>query len=390
MQKYRLFLKKVSERNAKAANSSARSHISNIGLNRYSSPINSRFYGKHPTGTSSHSRFQDNSMSVLNASSVALGRLNHLGAPSSISVPQYGNRQPSLLSMQANCQQPTFGSANSFHQPRISSVNGVQSKNAGTNFSVGEHLPYAPMKATNGVMNGTKPVQMSHQRPQKSPQIFTNGSLGCNFGTGSSSGPPNPNYSSSSCGTGPLGTQPAPNYSNNVFSGTQMTFGGNTAAEDPLVHNGCGNSAGFNCSLSPVNNIYENNRTSAQIGNKSFSYFPPRVNVSSVGPSANQFSPRLVEANKQENTPAQSPLQQQQRDLFYDSEGNYTFNAMNLPSRSTNMSNSKQFGGGNLNNPNLQNMGFRFPYQVYTKCSVLFYISYRREYRSNIWLSLHL
>lgn len=307
-------------------------------------------------------------MSVPNAPNLGLGRFNNQGASSSTSIPQFGNRQPNFLSSQANFQQPNFSSTNPFDPASFSSVNGVQSKYAGTNFSVGGHCsPYESMKATNGIMNNdANPMQTNQQQTQKSPQIFTTGPLGYNFG-GLSSVTPNANYRSSNYGnTGSLGnSHPAPNYSNNIFAGTQQTSGGNVAAKDPLVPNGYGNSAGFNNSFGPINSVHDNNMTATQIGNRSFNCLPRRVDVSSVGfPSANQFSPLLPEANKQDNTAAQTPLQQQQHKHFNNLEGNYIFNAMNLPSQSPNMSYSKQFGGDDLSNPNSQQMSFQSRYQV--------------------------
>ncbi|KAF3447586.1 hypothetical protein FNV43_RR12773 [Rhamnella rubrinervis] len=358
--KYRLFLKKVAERSARAANLSARSQFSNIGLNR-STALNSRCYGQHPRRASSQSRFRGNNMSVLNAPNLGLGRFNDHGASSSTSIPQFGNRQPNFLSSQANFQQPNFG-PNPFREANFSSVNGV---NAGSNFSVGGHRPYESVKATNGIMNNVaNPMQINQQQTQKSLQIFTTDPLGYNFG-GSSSVTPKANYSSSNYGkTGSLGgSHPVPNYSN-IFAGTQKTSGGYAAPKDPLVPNGCGNSAGFNNSSSLMNSSYDTIMTAVQIGNRSFNCLPRREDVSSVDfPSANQLSPRLPEANKQDNTAVQPPLQQQQHDLFNNLEGNYIFNATKIPSQSTNMSDSKQFGGDDLSNPNLQQMSFQFCYQ---------------------------
>lgn len=370
LQKYRMFLKKVAERTRAANSLPAKSKFLNIGLNRSSTILDSRFSGQHQIGgTSSQLRFQDNNLN-LNAANLGLGRFHSQGASSSNSVPQFGYRQPNFLSNQAKFQQPKLGTANPFQQNSLSSVNkGFQPKNVGTDFPIGSgRIPYEAMKATNGLINGTaNPMQIYQQQTQKNPRLFnTAGPLDYNFG--SSSGTPNSNYISTTYGnTGSLnGSHPAPNYSNNIFGGAQPTSAANVAAKASPVPKGCGNSAGYNNSFGLMK--YDSNITAAQMGNRSYSTsLPPRVDLSSIGiPNANQFPPRLPSANTQDNNAAQPPLQLQQYGLFNNLDNNYIFNAMDLPSSKshTNMTYSNLFGGKEITNTISQQLGFQFPHQV--------------------------
>ncbi|KAK9293259.1 hypothetical protein L1049_021250 [Liquidambar formosana] len=336
LQKYRIFLKKVTEKtNGSSKNLSERALRSSFALGH--SPLTANNHQQEYSQSSKHQQMRTTfqprfgaNIPVHNTPSLGPACFPNQEGSSSNSITQVGYGQSYLLSHQANMQQPMSRNTNHLSQ----SPNNIR-----TGLSSRGYISSGLMNGTNGLMTGTKTLKMYRQQTQARPENFTDGPSNYNFRTYGVCGLdsiPGMEHMGSFDSVHPIMSS---NYSNNNYAGIQINGDGELVR---LSYKG------FTVGDPVVNGVNGNyGLTNAQMESGNFSCFT-QGGSSEVGfEAANQFSPMFSNVIQQENASVQLPPQP---NLFGNDGGetNYMFGPIDNTSNLDNIPLSQPFGADDL------------------------------------------